>query len=97
MCFSTHANRLWAKTQSVSGYIKVYYYTGNMIIAHTLFRCYIIIVRLCYMIIPYHSVDNDHVAKAPYHSVDSNHVPQVPYHSVDNDHVAWVNGCLIIV
>ena len=26
------------------------------------------------MIIPYHSADNDHVAKAPYHSVDSDHV-----------------------
>ena len=30
--------------------------------------------RLCHMIIPYHSVDNKHVAKAPYHSVDSDHV-----------------------
>ena len=50
-----------------------------MIIAHTLLKCYIIIVHtmircLCYMIIPYHSADNDHVAKAPYHSVDSDHV-----------------------
>ena len=50
-----------------------------MIIAHTLLRYYIIIVhtmirRLCYMIIPYHSVDNDHVAKAPYPNVDSDHV-----------------------
>ena len=26
------------------------------------------------MIIPYHGVDNDHVAKAPYHGVDSDHV-----------------------
>ena len=58
-----------------------------MIIAHTLLRYYNIIIhimirRLCYMIIPYHSVDNayDHVAKAPYHSVDSNHV-----HSYYND------------
>ena len=66
-------------------------------------RCYIIIVhtmirRLCYMIIPYlgvdnskvpyHSVDNDHVAWVPYHSVDNDHVAWVPYHSVDNDHVA---------
>ena len=52
-----------------------------MIIAHTLLKCYIICIIvhtmircLCYMIIPYHSADNDHVAKAPYHSVDSDHV-----------------------
>ena len=44
-----------------------------MIIAHTLLR------HLCYMIIPYHSVDNDNVA-------------WVPYHSVNNDHTAYIGA-----
>ena len=41
------------------------------VIVYTMIRC------LCYMIIPYHSADNDHVAKAPYHSVDNDHVHSI--------------------